>query len=112
MPLVEFECQDCGEKYEELVKKIDDTGEYRYIVCPGCLSKKKVKLISTVNHNFVNPEGTSKMNSHEYAYNHALDKSGGARDQRKMAEELSHMGKNPYPEIDDISSGKHFGEVK
>jgi hypothetical protein len=41
-----------------------------------------------------------------------MDRKGGIRDQRKVAEEKSHMGKAPYRNIDDISSGKHFGEVK
>jgi len=41
-----------------------------------------------------------------------MDRKGGIRDQRKVAEEKSHMGKAPYRNIDDISSGEHFGEVK
>jgi hypothetical protein len=41
-----------------------------------------------------------------------MEKSGGTRDQRKAAEAASHVGKAPYNKIDDISGGKHFGEVK
>lgn len=111
MPLYEFECSDCGSEYEELVKH-DKSGKYRSVKCPECGSSKKKKLVSLINHNFTNPEGTDKMNTHEYRYHHAVDKPGGAREQRQMAEELSHMGSDPYPEIDDISGGKHFGPVK
>jgi hypothetical protein len=35
------------------------------------------------------------------------------KDQRKFAEEHSHMGANPYPDLvtQDVESGEHFGEV-
>ena len=52
------------------------------------------------------------MNTHDYRAHHAIEKPGGASDQRKNAEENSHMGSDPYPKIDDVSGGKHFGPVK
>ena len=110
--IYEFECKKCGEVYEEFVKAIDPTGKYKNVKCPKCSSTRKIKLISAVKHNFVNPEGTGKMNTHEYRAKHAIEKPGGAKDQRKYAEEHSHMGSSPYPRIDDIGSGKYFGEVK
>lgn len=90
----------------------DESGKYEDAICPKCGSSKKNKLISRINHNFTNPEGTDKMNTHEYRYHHAVEKPGGAREQRQTAEELSHMGSDPYPDIDDISGGQHFGPVK
>lgn len=110
--IYEFECSDCGGQYEEFVPKFDETGMYNDVVCPHCQSGHKTKLISAVKHNFVNPEGTDKMNTHEFRARHAIDKPGGAKDQRAMAEQASHMGSNPYKNIDDISSGKYFGDVK
>ena len=81
--------------------------------CAECGSKSKVQVISTPNFNFTHPEGTKKYNSsHDLRYHHALEKPGGAKDQREFSEQFSHMGSNPYNTIDDISEGNNFGEVK
>lgn len=110
--LVEFECKKCGEVYEELVK-YDPEGKYKGVKCPSCSSPKKTRLISQCKCNFTDPVGTDLYeSSHDYRAKHAIHKPGGAADQRKNAEKLSHMGSAPYNDIDDISSGKHFGEVK
>lgn len=110
--LYEFKCKKCGKLYEEL-SDYDSTGKYPKVSCPECNSKSKIKLVSACSMTFTNPEGTKKYAaSHDLRYHHALDKAGGVRDQRKMAEKLSHVGPAPYNNIDDISSGKHFGEVK
>jgi putative FmdB family regulatory protein len=111
MPFYEFECNKCSIKYDELVL-YDESGKYPTVKCPECGSSSKTKLISAVRHTFTNPEGTDKMNTHDYRYRHAIEKPGGAVDQRKMAEKLSHVGSSPYSKIDDISGGKHFGPVK
>jgi hypothetical protein len=110
--LIEFECKKCRGVYEELVK-YDPKGKYKGVKCPYCSSVKKIRLISQFQHNFTKPEGTKKYNaSHELRYKYALEKPGGAIEQRMNAERLSHMGKEPYLPIDDISSGKYFGKVK
>ena len=111
MPLYEFECNECNLEYDELTP-YDETGKYKSIICPECGSSDKTKFMSSVRHNFTNPEGTDKMNTHDYRAHHAIEKPGGATDQRKNAMENSHMGSDPYRKIDDISSGKHFGPVK
>lgn len=91
----------------------DETGQYEAVQCPNCQSFNKLKLISQVNHNFTNPVGTDRYeNDHDYRYHHSINAPGGAKDQRKMAENLSHVGGNPYSPIDDVSSGEHFGPVK
>jgi hypothetical protein len=94
----------------------DETGKYEKVKCPHCNSKRKNKLVSGCKISFVNPEGTDLYEgSHDYRYHHTMNKPGGTKDQRKIAEETSHVGPTPYSgisDIDDISSGKHFGEVK
>lgn len=119
MPIYEFECKKCEHRYEALmsITKCNDKKELRKVKCPECKSTSKIKLISGgVNFTFANPVGTDRWNNgstgHDYRHNYNMDRPGGVRDQRKEAEEKSHMGSNPYPEIDDISSGEHFGEVK
>ena len=90
--------------------------------CPECGSKSKNSLVSTTNFAFSNPEGTDKFNnSHDYRFKHKMEKPGGVKEQRKMAEAVSKMGTDPYGDsdvkkfgskIDDITSGENFGEVK
>ena len=112
MPLYEFSCTDCGEQYEELAR-YDEKGVYEGVQCPQCGSAKKERLMSAVSYNFSNPVGTDRWNSessgHDYRFHHNLP---NVIEERKRAEEASTMGRNPYPKIDDVSSGKHFGEVK
>ena len=111
MPLYEFQCVDCEVVYEELAP-YDESGQYEGITCPECGSPKKEKQLSVAKHNFTNPEGTDRMNDHDYRYHHSVNKPGGAKDQRKMAESVSDVGPSPYNPIDDVSSGDHFGDVK
>ena len=69
--------------------------------------------MSSTSFNFTNPEGTSRWNSepsgHDYRFKHNQPK---VAKERANAEAASHMGSQPYRKIDDISSGKNFGEVK
>ncbi|RDJ35316.1 MAG: zinc ribbon domain-containing protein [Crenarchaeota archaeon] len=112
MPIYEFQCKDCDLIYEELVS-FDKTGKYKGVVCPKCESKKKFKLVSNSNFAFSNPEGTDRWNSdsqgHDYRFKYNLP---NAKEERKMAEKTSKVGKKPYRDIDDISHGRYFGEVK
>jgi putative FmdB family regulatory protein len=112
MPNYEFECKRCGVKYEEIAS-YDETGKYPGIKCPFCNSKSKKKLVSVCHCTFTNPVGTDLYeSSHDYRYHHQINKSGGVREQRAVAEADSHVGPTPYNPIDDISGGKHFGKVK
>lgn len=112
IPTYEFRCKKCGKEYEVLTK-YDKTGKYPKIKCPECSSKSKEQLICGGNFSFSNPVGTDRWNSessgHDYRFKH---KAPDVRKQREDAEKASHMGTNPYNDIDDISSGNYFGEVK
>jgi len=113
MAFYEFKCKKCGEEYEELVWTYDETGKWPTVKCPECGSKSKKKLVSRAKCAFTNPVGTDLYeSSHDYRHNHNMNRDGGVRDQRAAAEAASHVGPTPYNNIDDISSGEHFGEVK
>lgn len=107
--IYEFRCNKCKEEYE-IKTAYDETGKYAKIKCPHCNSKRKEKLLSNFDFSFKDPIGTDKWSgSHDYR---AKTKFPHAIAEREKAKKLSHMGKNPYPDIDDISRGDKFGEVK
>ncbi|TKJ31780.1 MAG: FmdB family transcriptional regulator [Chloroflexi bacterium B3_Chlor] len=43
MPIYEYRCHDCGEKFEKLVRTSSDRTE---LSCPNCGSKQAEKLMS------------------------------------------------------------------
>jgi len=110
--MYDFSCRKCGEVYEEFVT-YDETGKYPTVKCPECGSKRKVKLVNACSYNFTNPVGTDRWNSdshgHDYRFKHNLP---NVKAQRENASKKSHMGDQPYTAIDDVNSGKYFGEVK
>jgi putative FmdB family regulatory protein len=112
MPIYGFRCKACDVVYEELLP-IDKTGKYKNVKCPQCQSKKKERTIDATSFSFVNPVGTDRWNSdtqgHGYRFHHNLP---NVIAERENAQKKSHMGEKPYNEIDDISGGKYFGEVK
>ena len=101
MPFYEFSCKRCSAVYEELCSH-DPKGKYTGVACPQCGSKSKIKLMSTCNYAFANPEGTDRWNSessgHDYRFNHNLPK---VLAERQKAEEAG-KSPNPYNKIDDI----------
>tara|TARA_Y100000034_G_scaffold40932_1_gene50379 strand:- start:1274 stop:1573 length:300 start_codon:yes stop_codon:yes gene_type:complete len=99
MPLYEFECKKCTVQYDEFVS-YDETGKYPTVKCPECGSKRKLKLISQI------ARGANK-DSHGYKFGHKLEEAQSLRRRAKKAQ-----GDSGYNKIDDISGGKHFGEVK
>jgi len=107
MPIYNFLCLDCKKEYEKLVKSFDATEKYEGVLCPFCNSANKEKRVSSFAFTFANPEGTDKWNaSHDYRFYHKLPK---ARSEREAAQKAQ---KHKYNAVDDISSGKHFGDVK
>ncbi len=44
MPIYEFICRDCGNKFEELVRLEEET-----INCPKCSSKNSQKILSLIS---------------------------------------------------------------
>ena len=116
MPRYELKCKKCEEVYDVFSTMSDKEKSVKKIKCPKCNSISKEEVLGCPSVKFGNPVGTDRWHSdskgHDYRHKYNMDRKGGVRDQRKMAEEKSHMGKTPYREIDDISSGKNFGEVK
>ena len=53
MPIYEFECEGCGERFEELVAA--DGG----VACPGCGSERTRRLLSEVSPPSRQPRGAS-----------------------------------------------------
>jgi putative FmdB family regulatory protein len=115
MPRYEFNCEECNEIFDIWSTMAEKDENVKKSKCPNCESKK-INEILGCSVKFANPIGTDRWNSdskgHDYRHKYNMDRPGGVRDQRKHAETNSHVGKDPYRRIDDVSSGKHFGEVK
>ena len=108
MPVYEFQCNQCNKEFEVLTQ-YDESGKYPKVECPECGSKKKTKKMTLCSFIFAQPEGTDKWrNSHDYRFKHKLPK---AQEERRAAEAHAKQS-DPYNKIDDINSGKYFGEVK
>lgn len=114
MPLYEFECKNCNKRYDALTK-FDETGKYKGVVCPECGSKKKNRLISSPSFAFSDPVGTDRWNNsstgHDYRFKHNIPK---VKEERALAEAVSHMGTNPYGDSNDIEMdvGVHDAETR
>lgn len=114
MPIYEFRCKKCENKYD-LLCSYDKTEKYPKVKCPECGSKSKEKLVSMFSATFGNPVGTSKEDSFSYMAGHNMEKAKGLR---RHAEEHTHMGMpgqaNFYDKShdEDVTSGKFEGEVK
>ena len=113
MPFYELECKKCKHNYDIMSTMSDQKKNTKKAKCPECGSKSKMSIIGASSFSFANPVGTDKFcASHSYRHDWNMARKGGIRDQRVNAEEKSHVGPTPYNPIDDVSSGKHFGEVK
>lgn len=111
-----MQCSDCHEVYDVWSKIAEKEKSVKKAVCPICNSNSKEEIFGCPSVKFANPVGTDRWNSeakgHDYRFKYNMDKPGGTRAQRIAAEKASKVGPEPYRKIDDISSGKHFGEVK
>ena len=88
MPTYEFRCKKCNNIYEELLDMNESTNKVK---CSKCKSKKKERVfLSAPCVIFANPVGTSKYDNFGYQ---AKDRYVKAGDERRAAEEASHMGK-------------------
>ncbi len=113
MPFYELECKKCKHNYDIMSTMADQKKNTKKAKCPECGSTSKIPIIGAANFAFSNPVGTDRFsNSHGYRHEWNMDREGGVRDQRKTAEDASHVGPSPYNDIDDVSSGENFGEVK
>lgn len=116
MPRYEFECKKCSNIYDIWSSMAEKDITVKKSKCPDCGAKEKDEIIGCPSVSFTNPVGTDRWNSessgHDYRFKFNMDKPGGPRDQRKAAAAASKVGPDPYRKIDDVSSGKYFGEVK
>ena len=118
MPTIEFRCKKCKAEYDTLTS-FDKTGKYKNVACPNCKSKSKEKLISVPTFAFAQPEGTDVWNSdssgHDYRFKYNVPK---VKQERAMAEALSHMGTDPYGGTDmaaddiELDTGIHDAESR
>ena len=99
MPMYEFECKKCKEKYSDLTKW-DETEKYPDTVCPKCGSDKKTRLMSCC-------APIPNKDSHDHKFWTKIEKDRGIREAAEAAQ-----GPAPYNSIDDISGGQFFGEVE
>ena len=123
MPIYVFECknEECGKTYEELTS-YDESGKFEGVKCPVCGSEEKSRQVHTCGFNFTNPIGTKRWkNSHDYRFRHNLPNVIKERENAAMAANMPNIAREagsgltsdtPYNNIDDISGGEHFGEVK
>ncbi len=107
MPVYGLLCKKCKKEFDVLCR----FEERSTIRCEGCGEDGEIVPVMTVPRSviFKQPKGTSKEDNFDYVAKWNMD---NAKDVRRQAEQESKQGANPYPVIDDISSGKHFGEVK
>lgn len=108
MPTYEFLCGKCNKTYSSL-ESFDPTGKYKDVRCTHCDSKKKKMKPTAANIKFGNPKDTSKFDNFSYRAGYNLEM---AQNERRAAEDQSHMGSAPYNSIDDVSGGDFFGEVE
>lgn len=108
MPMYSFVCKSkkCGKSFDAL-EKYDATGKYPGVRCSHCDSKKKQWVIGGAP-GILGPT-KSKMDNFGYRAGHNLAK---AKDCRRQAEAVSHMGETPYSPLDDmpLDTGIHENE--
>lgn len=111
MATYNFECKKCKITYEEMTP-FDKTGKYPDVICPECGSKSKIKVMTSCNYAFANPEGTDRFTSesggHDYRFRHKLPK---VIKERQAAEEAA-SGKQPYNQINDLNKDSAWGPPK
>ncbi len=62
MPIFEYRCSECSNKFEVLHKSSAANEE---VICPKCSSKKNKKLLSTFSASFA--DGGSSFSSSDYS---------------------------------------------
>lgn len=105
MPTYEFECKKCKSEYEEFVP-YDATGKYKGVKCPSCGSKSKKKLMPSKV--AIGGPTSSKMDNFGYRAGFNMDKAQG---ERRAAEAASHMGTQPFNDIDDTPMGEGIHDL-
>lgn len=111
MPLYDFQCNDCPEVFEDLVRR-DPSGSLNPGKCPKCGSLNSTRLIPDhFGFNFSDPVGTDRWNSDDTGHDYRFKSKQKSAASERAAAEAANGGPSPYNHIDDISSGEHFGEI-
>lgn len=103
MPIYAFICENetCNTKYFERVCKYEEIADTH---CPDCASNQVEKQLTVPNLAFTQPNESSKWDNFGYRAGFNFEK---AQKERRMAQERSHVGPNPYQDnIDDIQKGE------
>ena len=88
MPIYEFECEECGERFEELV-----AASVSAIACPACGSERTRRLISAVSPPGRQPRGARvRSNESRRGEREAARVDRIAESRKKRA-----AGENPHP---------------
>jgi len=88
MPIYEFECAGCGERFEELV-----AAGVEAIACPACGSERTSRLISPVSPPGRQPRG-AKVRSGEAV---RREREAARKDRIAESRQKRARGENPHP---------------
>jgi putative FmdB family regulatory protein len=88
MPIYEFECDECGERFEDLV-----AAGAAAIVCPACGSERTRRLMSSVSPPGRQPRG-AKVRSGE---SQRREREAARQDRIAESRKKRALGENPHP---------------
>lgn len=85
MPIYEFECEDCGARFEELV------GAEATAACPACRSERTRRLYSTVSPPGRQPRGAAVRSGES----RRREKEAGHQERLAQAQKKRAAGETP-----------------
>ena len=88
MPIYEFECEGCGERFEELV-----AAGVEGIECPQCGSKRTRRLISSVSPPGRQPRGAAVRSNESMR----REREAARQDRIVESRQKRARGENPQP---------------
>jgi putative FmdB family regulatory protein len=88
MPIYEFECEECGARFEELV-----ASEVRALACPECGSERTRRLISAVSPPGRQPRGAAVRSDESRRREREASRVDRIAESRKKRA----AGENPHP---------------
>jgi putative FmdB family regulatory protein len=88
MPIYEFECEECGARFEELV-----AAEVEALACPECASERTRRLMSGVSPPGRQPRG-AKVRSNESMRG---EREAARKDRIVESRQKRARGENPHP---------------
>ena len=88
MPIYEFECEQCGERFEELV-----AADATAIPCPDCGAERTRRLSSAVSPPSRQPRG-AKVRSNE---SQRREREAARHDRIAESRKKRAAGENPHP---------------